>query len=113
MLKVCKECTTAYAASLEQCPHCRHTEYVWNTDLPDGWRELIDSATTTLEDILAGEEEKKAVKAEVQEEGLQRPADSADKGTWFNYAKKVLLASDQPIDGLDTMTKPDLIALVG
>lgn len=113
MRKVCRECTTEYAHSLEQCPHCSKTDFVWSTELPDGWRALIDSATATLEDILAEQQEKKAVQEEIVVEGLQRPADSADKSTWLTYARKVLVANDQDATVLDTMTKADLIAVVG
>lgn len=47
-MKVCTECTTAYAHVLDQCPNCTATGHVWDYQLPDGWHVADDTTRKSL-----------------------------------------------------------------
>lgn len=115
MLKVCLQCTCEYAHSLEQCPNCTHTEFVWNTDLPDGWRQLLDTHKATLADIVAQQKEGTA-KEFGRVEPMERPKDSDSAEKWKAFARNECVRKDIPHNewpDIANMTRNELVKAFG
>lgn len=114
MLKVCLECTTSYAHDQKQCPHCQHTEFVWSTELPDGWRGLIDTGKTTLQDIVAEQKEKEEIQATSPEELLPRPNNNDSLAKWQAYARQELaLGKETRLPSIEDAKRDQLVEAFG
>jgi hypothetical protein len=113
MLKVCKNCTTKVAHSLDECPQCtapiaeHPAQFVWDHELTDEDQNLIaevqDAENAGAEDLPK------------DWTPPPRPADSATAGEWKAYAEAVLREGVDPEDWPDVanMTKAQLIKEFG
>jgi len=135
-LKVCGNCTTAYAHSLEECPNCQASQFVMQHELPDNYRELIeqgqlnvtkDSDTvhvSVVEDTAfnptgtdhgPGEEAPNEESPGVDDSAPvpQRPKDSASAAEWKAYARAVSTNTDEENERIESLTRGELIRFYG
>lgn len=98
-LKVCRECKSRPAHSLDTCPQCnspigKHGEnFLWDHEVDN----MLDVA------------------AAVEAVSMSRPKDSDNVGVWRKYGVALVEAAGNPDDAPDvnTMDKPSLIELFG
>lgn len=93
MQKICAECTTGYAHTLENCPNCEVETYVWDHQLPDGWRQAVEQERIRLVQERLNELSAEDINDAVAPEQPERPKDSDSTEKWQNFA--IALAPNQ------------------
>ena len=109
-LRVCTECTTPFAHTLDACPHCGHSDYVWDHQLPDGWQYANETGRKELVTHTFNSLSAEDINDAVAPAPLERPKDSDSRAKWAEYAVTI---QPDAIEEIGQMTKADLITTFG